>query len=154
MVVVTTKTGRLGLVPPAQPILLLAFLAFPQAAKPLHGKHRVRASKLKLTIRIHITAGTQVQNGPRVKRSTAVWGLDQRFKSRSECCPTRAEKSFGKRYTSPSGILALRTKMKLPTRVQTRENSARPPPGKYLLPALQQLGPDRLCGPSASAPVL
>lgn len=68
VMVVTTKTRGLRLLPPAEPILLLAFLASPQAAKPLHGKHRVRASRLKLTVRIHITAGTQVQNCPKVKR--------------------------------------------------------------------------------------
>lgn len=66
VIVVTAKTRRLRLVPPAQPILLLAFLAFPQAAKPLHGKHRVRASKRNLTMRIHITAGTRLKNGPRL----------------------------------------------------------------------------------------
>lgn len=82
-----------------------------------------------------------------------------------------------KRYTSPSGILALWTK----SSAEKNENEApsegpnsggaesvlrqllnllkaadstKLQPRKYLLPVLQQLGPERLCGPTAPAPAL
>lgn len=52
---ITRQTWRLRLMPPSQPILLLAFLAPPQAAEPLHGAQRVVRSKLKLTMTFCIT---------------------------------------------------------------------------------------------------
>lgn len=69
---VTAKARCLRLVPSAEHILLLAFLASPQAAKPLHGKHGVTASKLNLTMRFHITPSKQGQNRPQVKLYTLV----------------------------------------------------------------------------------
>lgn len=73
MTAVTAQARRLRLVPPAEPIGLLAFPAFPQAAEPLHG-----APALETTIGIPITAGTQVQKCPQGSASARC--LDQESK--------------------------------------------------------------------------
>lgn len=52
---VTRKTGRLGLMPPSQAILLLPLLAPPQASEPLHGGQRVEGPTLNLSMTTCIT---------------------------------------------------------------------------------------------------